>query len=319
MRGWLRAAAIYNLVWGAFVVLFPGALFDWTNADAPRYPGVWQCVGMIVGVYGIGYAIASTNPLRHWPIVLVGLLGKVLGPIGFAFAATRGEFPAAFGWTILTNDLIWWVPFAAILRSAYADWRRRDEWLVSSAPPPEAVMIRARSSTGETLADLSFDRPRLVVFLRHSGCTFCRETLAELERIRPELERRGVGIVLVTQSDPASARGLFAHHGLAEVPIFSDPALELYRSFRLRRGRISQLFGPRIWWRGIAAALRGHRIGRLDGDGFRMPGSFVVADGRVVLEHRSDSAADRPDYVALAARASDPEDAIPADDSCRLS
>lgn len=38
---------------------------------------------MIVGVYGIGYAAAATNPVRYWPVVLAELLGKVLGPIGF--------------------------------------------------------------------------------------------------------------------------------------------------------------------------------------------------------------------------------------------
>ena len=40
-------------------------------------------MGMIVGVYGIGYLIAARDPRTHWPIVLVGLLGKVFGPIGF--------------------------------------------------------------------------------------------------------------------------------------------------------------------------------------------------------------------------------------------
>jgi small multidrug resistance pump len=48
--------------------------------ELPRYPDIWQCVGMIVGVYGVGYLIAAFDPLRHWPVILVGLLGKVLGP-----------------------------------------------------------------------------------------------------------------------------------------------------------------------------------------------------------------------------------------------
>jgi hypothetical protein len=74
---------------------------------------------MIVGVYGVGYGIAARDPFRHWPIVLVGLLGKIFGPIGFIGAVTSGRFPLAMGWTILTNDLIWWVPFAGILWSAY--------------------------------------------------------------------------------------------------------------------------------------------------------------------------------------------------------
>ena len=43
------------------------------NKEFPRYPQIWQCVGMIVGVYGVGYLVAASDPLRHWPIVLVGM------------------------------------------------------------------------------------------------------------------------------------------------------------------------------------------------------------------------------------------------------
>ena len=77
---------------------------------------------MVIGVFGIGYLAASRDPLAHWPITLVGLLGKVFGPIGFVYFASAGQFPWSFGWTILTNDLIWWIPFGLIL---YGSWRRR--------------------------------------------------------------------------------------------------------------------------------------------------------------------------------------------------
>lgn len=117
-RTTLVLAAIYNLVWGGLVVAFPTQWFTWLDMEPPRYPGIWQCVGMIVGVYGVGYGIASRDPARHWPIVLVGLLGKVLGPIGFLLGVARGELPLRFGWTILSNDLVWWVPFAALLLHA---------------------------------------------------------------------------------------------------------------------------------------------------------------------------------------------------------
>lgn len=121
--GWMRqvllTAAIYNIVWGAFAILSPLTLFRWCGFDPlPVYPELWQCIGMIVGVYGVGYGIAARDPFRHWPIVLVGLLGKIFGPIGFVGAVTSGRFPLAMGWTIVTNDLIWWLPFGVILWSA---------------------------------------------------------------------------------------------------------------------------------------------------------------------------------------------------------
>ena len=111
----LRAAAAYNLIFGALVVLFPLAFFRIASMQEPNYPEIWQCVGMIVGVYGVGYWIAASDPARHWPIVLVGFLGKIFGPIGFLQAALSGRFPWVFGWINVTNDLIWWIPFALIL------------------------------------------------------------------------------------------------------------------------------------------------------------------------------------------------------------
>ena len=42
------------------------------------------------------------------------------------------------------------------------------------------------SSSGPSLEQLSHDRPQLVVFLRHFGCTFCRESLADLAEKRAE-------------------------------------------------------------------------------------------------------------------------------------
>jgi uncharacterized membrane protein HdeD (DUF308 family) len=123
MSAALVLAGVYNLAWGTWVVLFPGTSFAYSGmqvADQPlHYPQLWQCIGMIVGVYGIGYLLAARAPARHWPIVLVGFLGKVFGPIGLAFGVATGQSPPAGLITIVPNDLIWWVPFALILRHAY--------------------------------------------------------------------------------------------------------------------------------------------------------------------------------------------------------
>lgn len=131
MSLWLRAAGVYNVVWGAAAVLAPRAFFEFAGMLPPNYLSLWQCIGMIVGVYGVGYWIAASDPYRHWPIVLVGLLGKVFGPMGFVMALARGEFPAVFGWTILTNDVVWWVPFGLILL-------RARQYHVVTAPPSSA-------------------------------------------------------------------------------------------------------------------------------------------------------------------------------------
>lgn len=294
----LRLAAVYNVLWGAFVVLAPEVPFGWIGLEPPRYPEIWQCVGMIVGVYGVGYWAAARDPFRHWPIVLVGLMGKIFGPIGFVWAASQGRFPWEAGWTILTNDLIWWVPFALILVGA------RRAFLTANAPPvlPVDVALSLYHDDDEqTLLDASAERPQFLVFLRHFGCTFCREALADLSPIRDWLAKSGCRLVLVHMSSDEEADEFFSAYKLHDAARISDPERVLYRAFALRRGKPAQLFGWKVWKRGWQAGVKGgHGVGWLRGDASQMPGAFMVWQGRVVAQFIHDTAADRPDYVALA-------------------
>lgn len=288
----LRLAAIYNLLWGAWVILFPNQLFDWTGIARPNYPGIWQCVGMIVGVYGVGYWFAASDFRRHWPIVLVGFLGKVFGPIGFIQSAITGALPWSWGATILTNDLIWWVPFGAMLYLAFkdnTDPKRRSSqvWSLDEANQ------RALSSNGQGLASMSRDRDVLVVFLRHAGCTFCRETLDELSKRREEWTLKKIQPVVVHMGSPDEGNAMMARWGLSDVPHISDPECRLFQAYQLPRGTFGQLFGLRVWIEGFRAAiLKGYGFGKLVGDGFQMSGAYLIRDGRIVSAAPSRDAAD---------------------------
>ena len=119
MKLTLKLAAVYNILWCAWVVLFPQHFFELVGMEALNHPMVWQGMGMVIGVYGLGYWWASFDPVKHWPIVAVGFLGKIFGPIGFIFNYLNGDAPGAFGYMLITNDLIWWIPFFVILKTAY--------------------------------------------------------------------------------------------------------------------------------------------------------------------------------------------------------
>ena len=292
----LKLAGLYNLAFGAVAILLPGMVFQLANIEQPLYPEIWQCVGMVVGVYGIGYWIAASDPARHWPIVLVGLLGKLFGPLGFLIS---GNLPWSFGLILLFNDLIWWPPFFCLL---YFAFQSNCDPSGKSRPVDFAGVLRAfRSNRGATLEDLSRERPLMLVFLRHMGCTFCREAMSDLGKKLAEIEKSGVELAVVHMSPPMVAAQTFEKYGLYEVHRFSDPQCLIYEAFQLRRGTPIQLFGPKVWWRGLLAGFfGGHGLGQLAGDGFRMPGVFILHEGQIVFAHRADSAADRPNYVDFA-------------------
>jgi peroxiredoxin len=296
----LIIAGIYNLIWGGLAVLFPVQTLNWLGVSPlPVYPQFWQCIGMIVGVYGVGYLVAARAPYRHWLITLVGLLGKLFGPIGFALSVGSGALPTSMSWTILTNDLIWWAPFTMILWGAV----QYHLSLGSAYQLPEAddPLREMRTHTGERLDDLADVKPQLVVFLRHAGCTFCRESLADIADQRAEIEENGCGIVLVHLGENQRDAAFFEHYGLGDVPRIADAGCRLYRQFGLDMGGFLELLGPTVWIRGFMAALiGGHGIGRMRGNGFQMPGVYLYHCGQILGGYQHTRASDRPDYLELA-------------------
>lgn len=116
-RGCFLAAAIYNALWGLWVSIWPEHLFQLIGIPSPTPISLWQCVGMLVGLYAIAYWLVYRDPKRYGGFAIIGLAGKILGPIGFLFAVNRGDLPLAFGWVNVGNDLIWLPAFALFVVS----------------------------------------------------------------------------------------------------------------------------------------------------------------------------------------------------------
>ena len=112
------AAAAYNIAFGLWAALFPRAFFRIFQLGTPRYPAIWACLGMVVGLYGVGYAYAAWRLDRAFPFIAIGLAGKVLGPIGWVMSVASGELPARTFPLIVFDDLLWWMPFALFLLDA---------------------------------------------------------------------------------------------------------------------------------------------------------------------------------------------------------
>jgi hypothetical protein len=164
------------------------------------------------------------------------------------------------------------------------------------------ILKTTLTQDGETLPELACRSPLLIVFLRHGGCPFCRETLADLAARRAAVEDAGVTIVLVHMMEDGAATELFARYGLDDVPRISDADRRLYGAFELRRGGVGEVAGPRVWWRGFKTAILGrHGFGKPAGDIFQLPGAFLLVDGRIVRAHRGRTSADRPDFDDLTA------------------
>lgn len=157
------------------------------------------------------------------------------------------------------------------------------------------------TNEGESLSAISLEQPVLLVFLRHFGCTFCREALADIAEKRSVIESMGVRIVFVHMTKEDIAEKYFQRFDLSGATHISDPDCNYYAAFGLVKGNMTQLFGLQSWIRGFqAGVVDGHGIGPMLGDGFQMPGIFVIQDGSVKESFIHKLASDRPDYEGLA-------------------
>lgn len=277
-----------------WILGWPTAWFDLAGLAPPIYLFPWQAVGILAGIYGLGLILASLSPIKHWPIVFVGFLAKILIPLGFVVLATASVVPWRAGWLLLFSDLVWLAPFAMVLWAAACAKVGRPA--VGEPMRLEEAMNSFHLSGGETLGEASQKQTLAIVFLRHFGCTFTRQLLRNLEDMHERARERGARLVMVHMLQEGEELEFLDHAGVERI---ADPRCDLYRAFGLGKGGFLELFGPKVIYRGAIAFFRGCGAGLLKGDGLQMPGAFLVENGKVLKARKAKSAADLPDVEAL--------------------
>jgi len=123
-RAVFLTAGAYNILWGIYAVADPQWFFRLTGLPLSNTPQIFATLGMVLGLYGILYLDVALRPAQGWLVAAVALTGKILGPLGLAWLILTGTWPPAAVVLVLTNDLIWWIPFALYLRDAWPPFRR---------------------------------------------------------------------------------------------------------------------------------------------------------------------------------------------------
>jgi hypothetical protein len=165
-----------------------------------------------------------------------------------------------------------------------------------------AVLETYHTESGRTLLGLVDESPVLLIFLRHFGCSFCRQTLDDVSQIRGQIEGRGVRPVFVHLGTAERAKPYFDYYHLSDVERVSDPEASLYSSpaFQIRRKSVfTQFLIPAVWKAWLLGAVRQHGIGMVKEDADQMPAVFYLRERAIAGEYRYKTIADRPDYLKL--------------------
>ncbi len=168
-------------------------------------------------------------------------------------------------------------------------------------PAPGISVLHAATGESYALPRLWQTGPAVLLFLRHLGCTFCRELVSQLRQDVTRFCERGVTLALINVADTKQTNLFCAERDLG-LPFLclSDPQRSAFTAYGLSRVGPLELFTPHVVARGIQATLHGHFVGMPKGDLFQMPGVFIVdTEGIVRYAHRSKDMSDNPPNADL--------------------
>jgi hypothetical protein len=167
-----------------------------------------------------------------------------------------------------------------------------------------AVLQQYRTESGRTLLELLDESPLLLIFLRHFGCSFCRQTLDDVSKLRGEIEAKAIRPVFVHLGTPERAKPYFDYYHLSDVERVSDPQASLYAQppFSLgRKSAFAHFLVPTVLKAWLQGGVRKYGIGMIKEDGDQMPGIFYLRQRSIVRAFRYKTIADEPDYLKLIA------------------
>jgi peroxiredoxin len=152
------------------------------------------------------------------------------------------------------------------------------------------------------LSSLWAEKPLLLAFTRHFGCTQCKEMLDQLVAEKEEIEKAGLGIAVIMQGTP-EATAEFSKKFAPGLLTLADPERKAYRAFGLERGTLFQTFLNRKVWKAISEARKkGYQVENPPAgqDAMQMSGTFIISrDGRIELPYYYDNIADHPSLELL--------------------
>ena len=156
------------------------------------------------------------------------------------------------------------------------------------------------TNNGNALSDLSKDNKVLLVFLRQLNCVFCREGLKDLAKKKDYFTKHNANLVFVHMTDYEIADMYFEKFKLSGYDHISDPGCNLYQDFGLVKGSFNQLFGLQNIIKGFEATMNGTFIAlKQIGDGFQMPGVFLIENSQIKSSFIHKFASDKPDYEGI--------------------
>lgn len=115
----LRFAGTFNLAAGLCMVLFYHEGYKMLGVPKPQLILPVQVMGILVGLFGVGYHLVAANPVENRNILMLGFWSKALSSIAAMAYVVAGKLPWGFVPVLFFSDVIYLPFFYVILRRLY--------------------------------------------------------------------------------------------------------------------------------------------------------------------------------------------------------
>lgn len=116
MRYLLRFVAVYNVLAGVVMLVFYHEAYKSIGLKKPDLNMPLQLVGILVGLFGVGYWMVANRPVENRNLLVLGFWSKALGSVLGIYYTAQGKLPPVFLVVLFFADIIYLWPFAVIIR-----------------------------------------------------------------------------------------------------------------------------------------------------------------------------------------------------------
>jgi peroxiredoxin len=175
-----------------------------------------------------------------------------------------------------------------------------------TAPDFELLDLNSKPAL---LSSFWYQRPALLLFWRHYGCSCGRERAARLQNEYANYIELGTNVVVIGQGEPERAAA-YVEKNKIECPVLCDPTFKVYEAYDLLEGKPSQIVfdaSDELLKCDLEAGRKlqnsRHDTERATVDSpWQLPGEFVVDQhGLIRLAYRYQYCEDWPNPLVLTA------------------
>ena len=239
---------------------------------------------------GVGTGLALINPLQKWPVFVSAIF---LGVIESAFILYL-PFSALTNPFLIKNAYI--IAFYFYVLNIV-----RQNYVVGTMPiKPQYHQALHRmwpNRSWKNLYECSWEYPLVVIFLRHFGCSFCKETLFGLKTHSQSIQKLGARTVIVHMAEHSEGQKVMEEYGLHETLHISDKDGIYYKYFGLPLGRLHNLFNLRVLIKSLILVSKGRSLPQgVQGNPFQLSGVFIVKNGKIEYASEGIEVTDTPNW-----------------------